>query len=62
MTITTPVVLFIFKRLHTTQLVFETIRQAKPTKFLVIADGPRPDRFGEAEECDAVRKIVEQVD
>jgi tetratricopeptide (TPR) repeat protein len=58
----TPVVLIIFKRPETTAKVFEVIRQVQPVKLLVIADGPRFDRLGEAEKCIAARKIVEQVD
>jgi hypothetical protein len=42
--------------------VFEAIRQAKPPKLLVVADGPRPDRPGEAEKCAAARAIIERVD
>ncbi|KAF3888368.1 MULTISPECIES: hypothetical protein [Nostocales] len=58
----TPVVLIIFKRPHTTQKVFEAIRQAKPYKLFIIADGPRQDRFGEAEKCEATRAIIDRVD
>ncbi|MBW4686912.1 MAG: glycosyltransferase family 2 protein [Komarekiella atlantica HA4396-MV6] len=58
----TPVVLIIFKRPNTTEKVFEAIRQAKPPKLFVIADGPRADRPGEAENCEATRAIIEQVD
>ena len=58
----TPVAFIIFKRPETTEQVFETIRQAKPPKLLVIADGPREDRLGEAEECAATRSIIERVD
>jgi hypothetical protein len=58
----TPVAFLIFNRTDTTQRVFDAIRQAKPPKLLVVADGPRIDRFGEEKECIAVREIVEQVD
>ncbi|MFM6331809.1 MAG: glycosyltransferase family 2 protein, partial [Dolichospermum sp.] len=58
----TPVAFIIFNRPHTTQRVFEAIRQAKPPKLLVIADGPRADRPGEAEKCAAARAIIEGVD
>lgn len=58
----TPVALIIFKRQDTTRRVFEAIRQAKPTKLFVIADGPRTDRPDEAEKCAATRAIIEQVD
>jgi hypothetical protein len=58
----TPVVFIIFKRPHTTQKVFEEIRQAKPTQLLVIADGPRNGYPDEAKKCEATRAIIEQVD
>jgi tetratricopeptide (TPR) repeat protein len=58
----TPVVLVIFKRPDTTAKVFEAIRQAKPPKLLVIADGPRAEKPGEAEKCAATRAIIDRVD
>jgi hypothetical protein len=58
----TPVALFVFNRPDTTYQVFETIRQAKPIKLLVVADGPRPNRSGEVEKCAEVRSIVNRVD
>ncbi|MBE9037027.1 glycosyltransferase family 2 protein [aff. Roholtiella sp. LEGE 12411] len=58
----TPVVFIIFKRPNTTRKVFEAIRQAKPPKLFVIADGPRPNLSGEAEDCEATRAIIKQVD
>lgn len=58
----TPVVLVIFRRPDTTSRVLNSIRQARPTKLLIIADGPRSDRIGEAEKCAATRAVVEQVD
>jgi hypothetical protein len=58
----TPVAFIIFNRPDTTKRVFEAIRQAKPPKLLVIADGPRVDRPGEAEKCAAARAIIEGVD
>ncbi len=58
----TPVTFIIFKRPETTQRVFEVIRQVKPPKLFVIADGPRINREGEAEKCEATRAIIEKVD
>ena len=58
----TPIVFLIFNRPDTTKRVFEAIRQAKPKKLLVVADGPRDDRQGEAEKCAAVRSIIDTVD
>jgi hypothetical protein len=58
----TPVAFIIFKRPHTTEKVFEAIRQAKPPKLLVIADGPRFGHSDEAHKCEATRAIIERVD
>ena len=57
-----PIALIIFKRPDTTKQVFEAIRQAKPSKLFVIADGPRSDRPGEAEKCAAARAVIDRVD
>jgi hypothetical protein len=62
MTIHTPVAFIIFNRPDTTERVFQAIRQAQPKKLLVIADGPRADRPGEAEKCAAARAVIDQVD
>ena len=58
----TPVAFLIFNRPDVTARVFEAIRAARPPVLLVVADGPRPDRPGEAERCDAARRVVHDVD
>jgi hypothetical protein len=58
----TPVVLIIFNRPAQTEKVFDVIRQAKPPKLLVIADGSRAERPGEAEKCAAARAVIDRVD
>ncbi|MCE5195252.1 MAG: hypothetical protein LLF28_07400 [Nitrospiraceae bacterium] len=58
----TPVAFIIFNRPDTTEKVFEAIRMAKPPKLLVVADGPRADKYGEAEKCKAARAIIDKVD
>jgi hypothetical protein len=58
----TAVTLMIFNRPDTTLRVFEAIAQARPRKLLVIADGPRSDRPGEAERCAAARAVIDRVD
>ncbi|PHV62799.1 glycosyltransferase [Cyanobacterium aponinum] len=60
--LTTPVAFVIFNRPDTTQKVFNAIREAKPPKLLVIADGARIDKEGEAELCKQTRAIINQVD
>ncbi len=57
----TPVALFLFRRPDTTRRVFEIIASVRPAKLLLIADGPRPDKDGEAEACRQVRDIVAHV-
>lgn len=57
-----PVAFIIFKRPDTTRRVFEVIRQVQPSKLLVVADGPRFDRIGEAEKCAETRTIINQID
>lgn len=60
--LTAPVAFIIFNRPDTTQKVFNAIREAKPPKLLVIADGARHHKEGEAELCQQTRAIIEQVD
>jgi hypothetical protein len=58
----TAVALLIFNRPDTTERVFKAIAQAKPPRLLVVADGPRSTRPGEAEKCQQTRAIIERVD
>jgi hypothetical protein len=58
----TPVAFIIFNRPDTTKRVFEAIRQAKPPKLLVVADGSREGHPGESEKCAATRSIIDGVD
>lgn len=58
----TPIVFIIFNRIESTQVVFEAIRQAKPERLLIIADGPRLDRPGEYQKCQEARSIIKAVD
>jgi len=45
-----------------TRRVFAAIRKARPRTLLIVADGPRPEREGEADRVAEVRGIVEQID
>lgn len=58
----TPVCFIIFNRPDVTERVFQVIRQAKPPKLLVVADGARTNKAGEQEKCLAARAIIHQVD
>ncbi|HMJ67695.1 MAG TPA: hypothetical protein VK508_02305 [Cyclobacteriaceae bacterium] len=57
-----PVLLVIFNRPETTQVVFEAIRQARPPRLYVAADGPRPHVPADRERCAAARKVIDGVD
>lgn len=54
----TPVLFLVFNRPDKTRQVFERIREARPTKLLVAADGPRAGRSGEAGLCEETRRVV----
>jgi hypothetical protein len=60
--ISSPIVMLIFNRPDTTAKVFAQVARIRPSKLIVIADGPRLDQPGEVERCVASRKIIEQVD
>ena len=59
--LTTPVALFVFNRPDPTARVFAAIADARPSRLLVIADGPRHERAAEALLCERVREIVSKV-
>lgn len=54
----TAVLFLVFNRLDTTKQVFEAIRQAKPPRLYVAADGSRQTKKGEEEKVKAVRDFV----
>lgn len=58
----TPVALIVFNRPETTRRVFAAIAAARPSRLLLIADGPRAGHPGEVERCELVREIVTAVD
>jgi hypothetical protein len=62
MTLATSVVYTIFNRPQITKKSFEIIRQQKPSKLFIIADGPRPTYIQDKELCIETRKIVENID
>jgi hypothetical protein len=57
-----PVAFIIFNRPDTTGRVFAEIAKAKPPKLLVIGDGARANKAGEADKVNACRDIISQVD
>lgn len=56
------VLLLAFNRPDTTLKVFEAIREARPRRLYIAADGPREDRPGEDQLCAEVRRIATAVD
>ncbi len=57
-----PVAFLIFNRPELTRKVFATIAQAKPSKLLVVADGPRADVPDDREKCSEARAIIGRID
>ena len=57
MNMRSAVLFVIFKRPDTTKRVFECIREAKPPRLYIAADGPREDRPEEIEKCKETREI-----
>lgn len=57
-----PVALFNFNRPQLTRRVFEVVRQIKPRRLLLVADGPRASRPDDARLCAEVRAIFDEVD
>src|SRR4051812_32506567 len=62
MALRTPVAILIFNRPETTERVFDEIRRARPSRLLVVANGPRSEVEGEAERCAAARAVTERID
>ena len=54
----TPVLFLVFNRLDTTKQVFDAIKQAKPTRLYIAADGARVNKEGESAQVQAVRDYV----
>src|ERR1041384_4077758 len=57
----TAVAILIFNRPDKAERVFRAIAEARPSKLLIIADGPRSDRPDEAERCHLTRQVVAEV-
>lgn len=58
----TAILFLVFNRPETTRQVFEAIRQARPPRLYVAADGWRNDRPDDYARCQEVRQIVGAVD
>jgi hypothetical protein len=58
----TPILLIIFNRPLETKRVFAEIKKARPEKLYIAADGPRPDKDGEAKACQEATQITAEID
>jgi hypothetical protein len=56
----TPVAFIVFNRPDCTVRTIAAIREARPPRLLVIADGPRDGHAGDAERCAEVRRIIDR--
>jgi hypothetical protein len=54
----TAVLFLVFNRLDTTKQVFEAIREAKPPRLYIAADGARETKEGEKEKIQTVRDFI----
>lgn len=61
-TFDTPVVFILFNRPETTQKVFDTIAAIRPSRLLLIADGPRPSHPRDAVRCREARAVTGRID
>lgn len=57
-----PILFLVFNRPQFTREVFARIREARPERLYIAADGPRPNIPGEAEICQAARNAASEVD
>lgn len=57
-----PILFLIFNRPDTTEKVFSKIREIKPGKLYIAADGPRQNKVGEVEKCREARAVLDGID
>ncbi len=57
-----PVLFLVFNRPDLAQRVFAQIREARPTRLFIAADGPRADRPDDVQACRECRELAAQVD
>lgn len=58
----TSIIFLIFNRPDCTKHVFDQIRQAKPEKLFIVADGPRAENNSDKYLCTETRNIVKDID
>ncbi len=60
-TLKTPILFIVFNRPDVTKIIFESIRAARPERLFITADGPRPNRPDDIENCRLVREVVADI-
>ena len=55
-----PVVFIVFNRPECTARTLAAIREARPPRLLVVADGPRANRPGEDVKCRETRRVIDE--
>jgi hypothetical protein len=58
----TSILFLIFNRYQTSIQVFDSIREYKPEKLYIAADGPREEISNDIKKCEEARKIISMVD
>jgi len=58
----TPIAYIVFNRPQHTEKTFAVLREQRPSKLFIIADGPRQGHSTDIERCAAVRNIIANVD
>lgn len=58
----TPVLFLVFNRPSSTRRVFNQLKNAKPARLFIAADGPRPDHSDDLILCLEVKEIIDTID
>ena len=58
----TPVLMLVFNRPEITRRVFDVLREVRPKKLFISADGPRATIPDDKKKCAETRKIFENID
>ncbi len=62
MATSSAVLMLVFNRPSTTEMVFEAVRRAQPPRLYIAADGPRHGNVSDKIQCQQVRQIFEKID
>lgn len=58
----TPVLLLIFNRVNEVRRVFESLRESRPPRLFIAADGPRSNIPSDKDDCKHARQAVSHID